>query len=313
MITAKNLSKIFGDIRAVDGVSFEISNGESVGLLGLNGSGKTTLLRIMSCLLTPSAGSMNVDGADVVHNSERVRSRIGYLPEEPPLYGEMTVRSFLEFVARLRKVADELVADRVTEALGKCQLSHVSNQVIETLSYGYRKRVGIAQAIVHKPPLVIFDEPIAGLDPAQIVEMRDLLRNLRGEHTIVVSSHILGEISQTCDRIFVMHQGRIQASGSEQELISKLDRYWSISMQVRADRDKIQAVLGGMQGIENVNWIGEPIDGVEKFEIATHSDLRAELSKTLVRANLDLLELTQKKDMLETVFLEVTGYKEEQT
>ncbi len=312
MITAKNLSKIFGDIRAVDEVSFEIASGESIGLLGLNGAGKTTLLRIMSCLLTPSAGGMSVDGADVVEDSEKVRPRIGYLPEDPPLYGEMSVRSFLEFVARLRKVPDENVMDRVSEAIGKCQLDQVSEQIIETLSYGYRKRVGIAQAIVHKPPLVILDEPIAGLDPAQIVEMRDLVRSLRGEHTIVVSSHILGEISQTCDRIFVIHKGRIQVSGSEQELMSQLKRNWSFSLQVRAERDKIQNVLSAIRGIVDTNWFGKPIDGTENLQITAQEDIRAEVARALVRADLDLLEMTQKKDMLESIFLEVTGQKEEQ-
>jgi ABC-2 type transport system ATP-binding protein len=309
MITTTNLIKDFGDLRAVDDVSFDIQQGECVGLLGLNGAGKTTLLRIIACLLTPTGGRMTVDGADVDTAPELIRRRIGYLPEEPPLYGEMTVQRFLTFVARLRQVPSDQVAYRVSEAARQCQLQGVLHQSIETLSYGYRKRVGIAQAIVHRPPLVILDEPIAGLDPAQIVEMRDMVRGLSGEHTVVLSSHILTEISQTCDRILVMHRGRIVASGTEDELSAGLRGEFRLAVQVRGEREAVRKALEGVEGISSFKVTGEK-DDVIVLEVRTGEDIRAELSRALVQGDLGLLELSRQADKLESIFLNLTGTEE---
>jgi ABC-2 type transport system ATP-binding protein len=305
MIIASELVKDYGELRAVDEVSFEIRQGECIGLLGLNGAGKTTLLRIMSCLLTPTSGSVKVDGADVTRESETVRKKIGFLPEEPPLYGEMTVGKFLEFAARLRGVPRTDVGGRVQDAARRCRVDEVIDQRIETLSYGYKKRVGIAQAVVHRPPLLILDEPIAGLDPAQIVDMRDLVHGLRGEHTVVLSSHILNEISQTCDRILVMQKGRVVASGSEEELSAGMGAGKRVNVRVRGKKDQVEDALKGVEGVKS--WELSETDGTVRALITSEKDRRAEISRVLVQAGLDLIEIGRPEGELESVFLKLTG------
>jgi ABC-2 type transport system ATP-binding protein len=222
MIEVDKLSKYFGERAAIRDLSFSIAKGEVVGFLGLNGAGKTTTLRILGCLLLPTSGTVRVDGLEVTHHPYEIRGQIGFLPDVPPLYPEMTVGSYLTFAARLRQVPARETAARVAEAEEKTALRDVHGEVISELSHGYRQRVGLAQAIVHKPALLILDEPSAGLDPAQIVEMRNLLRGLHGEHTVLISSHFLTEISQTCDRLLVIHNGDLVGQGSEGELASAM-------------------------------------------------------------------------------------------
>lgn len=311
MIVAQDLQKSFGDVHALDGVSFEIDKGECVGLLGLNGAGKTTLLRILGCLLTPTAGAVAVEGRDVTDSANFVRGLIGFLPEQPPLYDEMKVGAFLSFVSRIRGIPRSDAGGRVQDAARRCQLDKVLDERIETLSYGYRKRVGIAQAIVHNPPLVILDEPIAGLDPAQIVEMRELVRGLRGQHTVLISSHILTEISQTCDRILVMQHGRIVGSGSEEDLTAGLGKEQRLTALVRGEKNAVEQALAGLSGVGS-SGIDARADGTLELQIVTAEDIRAELSRTLVKAGLDLLELTRKSDQLETAFLRLTGDEEDE-
>lgn len=306
MIHATHLTKQYGETLAVDDMSFDIAGGECVGLLGLNGAGKTTLLRMMSCLLTPTSGNLTVDGADVTTDPEAVRPRIGFLPDVPPLYGEMTVREFLGFAARLRQVPTRDVFRRVGNAAEKCALEKVIDQRIDTLSYGYKKRVGIAQAIVHGPPLVILDEPIAGLDPAQIVGIRELVLGLRGDHTILVSSHILTEISQVCDRIFVMHDGRIAASGSEESLSGRLGEALALTIKIKGDQATAVSVVEAVPGVTACR-VADTADSVLTLEVSTDSDARARLSRAVIEANLELLELFGKRDQLESVFLSLTG------
>jgi ABC-2 type transport system ATP-binding protein len=309
MIKTNHLSKYFGSLRAVDDVSFEIVGGECIGLLGLNGAGKTTLLRMLTSQLAPTAGSATVDGLDVASGDLAVRRRLGFLPEVPPLYGEMRVSRFLDFAARLREVPAGEVAGRVEQAVERCQLQAVVDQRIATLSYGYKKRVGIAQAIVHQPPLVVLDEPIAGLDPAQIVEMRDLIRKLRGPHTVLLSSHILSEISQTCDRILVMHRGRIAAQGSEADLLGSLARKRRLQLRVDGDGERAAELLGGLDGVEAVE--PGPQDGRgAALLLTTSTDVRAAAARKVIEAGLGLLELSEQRDDLESVFLRLTGSRE---
>ncbi len=305
MIKAQNLIKDYGELRAVDDVSFTIAGGEIVGLLGLNGAGKTTLLRMLASLLTPTSGAVTIDGVEVEADGEAVRQRIGFLPEVPPLYGEMTVANFLGFVARLRKVPDDEAEGRVRETAERCQIGTVLHQRIDTLSFGFRKRVGIAQAVIHRPPLVILDEPIAGLDPAQIVEMRELVKQLKGTHTVVLSSHILAEISQTCDRIFVMHRGRIVAEGSESELGSQLNKKQSLKLQVRAAREAVTQIVKGFPGVENLTVTHEE-DGVVQLAVVSSSDIKEELSATIIKAGFGLRHLSSSEERLEEIFLSLT-------
>jgi len=311
MISVKNLTKDYGDTRAVDEVTFTIDPGECIGLLGLNGAGKTTLLRMLSCLLTPTAGEILVAGEDVVEDSLSVRGKIGFLPENPPLYPEMSVGRYLAFAARLRGVPAPSAEARVLEAARRCQVDHKLDQSIETLSYGFRKRVGIAQAIIHQPPLVILDEPIAGLDPKQIVEMRELVRSLRGAHTVVLSSHNLPEVSQTCDRILVMHHARIVDQGSGEDLADRVGRGRGLHVQVRGGRDAVHKVLEGAPGVNSVKFQDEA-DGAVTFELSCKSDVRAEVAKAVVTAGLGLLSLSKVELGLESVFLKLTRDKEGQ-
>jgi ABC-2 type transport system ATP-binding protein len=317
MIQVSKLSKYYGGKRALGPVSFEIDDGETVGFLGLNGAGKTTALRILACDLRPSAGAVSVGGIDAVSDPHEVRKRIGFLPESPPLYPEMTVTSYLEFAADLRRVARGDRTKLVGEALEVTDLTSVSEDPIGTLSHGYRQRVGLAQAIVHKPALVILDEPTRGLDPKQIVEMRKLIHGLKDRHTVLISSHILAEVSQTCDRLLVLGQGRILGAGTEAELAAHEGNVKLVSITVRVPpaasgepyrdgevdaKKKISSVLSRIDGVTEV---GEPQSRGDGWAVSLTStkDLRADISRAVVQAGLDLLKLDYARSELENTFL----------
>jgi len=313
MIEVVDLFKYYGERRAAGPLSFSIDRGEIVGLLGLNGAGKTTALRILACDLLPSSGKILVDGFDVVDQPHEVRRRIGYLPDTPPLYGEMTVHEYLVFAGRLRGVGDAAArraADSVEESV---QLTEVRDDLIASLSHGFRQRVGIAQAVVHKPQLLILDEPITGLDPAQIIEMRQLLRQLRSEHTIVLSSHILTEISETCDRILVLRAGEIVAAGTEADLSRNMIGAMQIELSVRVGTtvalERVRQLLMAAEGVTSVNMV-EPREvgpGVATFRVEADRDVRESLSRTLVEAKVGILEIVRNRRELESIFLRLTG------
>ncbi len=315
MIEVRDLFKFYGERRAVGPLSFEIKKGEIVGLLGLNGAGKTTALRVLSCDLIPSSGTVLVDGLDVVEQPREVRRRIGYLPDTPPLYGEMTVREFLVFAARLRGVAASEAEGRAKTAIASAQLDEVRDELVSSLSHGFRQRVGIAQAVVHAPRLLILDEPISGLDPVQIVEMRQLLRGLGGEHTIVLSSHILNEISETCDRLLVIGDGRIVASGTEDELSRSLLGAAYVELTVRAASEAgARELLAKIEGVREVELVPTD-DGGESiftFRLEADRDVREAVSKALVSAGMGLLELARRKHELEKIFLRLTASEEKE-
>ncbi len=224
MIEVIDLTRYYGAFAALDRVSFKIDRGEIIGLLGLNGAGKSTTLKILAGLLTPSEGTVKFDGVDITDNPDSVRSQIGFLPEDPPLYRDMTVTAFLSYIGRLKGMSASQVKERLPHVVQLAQLEGRENQVIGTLSHGFRKRVGIAQAVIHDPKLVILDEPISGLDPKQIVGMREVIRGLAKGRAVIVSSHILSEISQTADRVLVINDGRLAAEGTEAELAAKAGR-----------------------------------------------------------------------------------------
>ncbi|NLE88072.1 MAG: ABC transporter ATP-binding protein [Myxococcales bacterium] len=307
MIEVQELYKYYGEKRALGPVEASIEKGEVIGLLGLNGAGKTTTLRILACDLLPTSGTVTVGGCDVVKQPDEVRAKVGYLPDRPPLYDEMSVREFLVYAARLRRVARGDVQRKVDRALEQTELGRVRNQLIATLSHGYRQRVGIAQAIVHEPELVVLDEPISGLDPAQIVEMRRLVRSLRGERTVVVSSHILGEISETCDRILVIRDGRIVAAGTESELVAR-EQGQRVDVLVRgADaQERASALIAEVDPEAKIEPLPSAEPEVVAFRVVTSGDRRAELSRALVGAGLDLVGLSRSARDLESVFLELS-------
>ncbi len=307
MIVAEHVSKYYGAHAAVSDLSFTIEQGQVVGLLGLNGAGKTTTLRILSGLLVPTSGRVFIAGLDSAREPEAVRSRIGFLPETPPLYQEMRVGEFLTFVAHLRGMSQG-VDGAVAEALAATDLAAVADETISTLSHGYQRRIGIAQAIVHKPSLILLDEPTSGLDPVQVVHMRNLIRALHQKHTVLVSSHILSEIHQLCDRIFVLQQGRIAASGTEAELGQKVAGGIKVVLEVRARREQLLAAVGAAPGVVGTRVLGET-DGVIEAEVELSSDGRAELARAIVGANLGLLRIERRALELESIFLKLTGAK----
>jgi ABC-2 type transport system ATP-binding protein len=309
VIEINNLYKYYGERKAVGPLSFSIETGEIVGLLGLNGAGKTTTLRILACDLLPSSGSVKVDGLDVVDQPHEVRSRIGYLPDTPPLYGEMTVREYLVFAARLRGMSRADAEARVGVVEDATELGRVRHDVISSLSHGYRQRVGIAQAIVHRPRLLVLDEPISGLDPVQIVEMRELLRGLRGDHTIIISSHILSEISETCDRILVIREGQIGASGTEAELSTKLLRGVRAEITVTGDRARAIAIAREIEGVTEAKPVtaSEPGEGITTLQVEADRDVREVLCRALVNGGIGVLELRRNDRELESVFLRLAG------
>ncbi len=233
MVHLSNVTKYYGKKRALGPVSFEIERGDTVGFLGLNGVGKTTLLKILACGLRPSSGTVTIDGLDILDDPHEVRKRVGYLPELPPVYGDMTVGDYLNFAGRIRGLTPEAVARRIPEVEEYARIAEVHDMPTRNLSQGYRQRVGVAQAIIHDPDLLILDEPTHDLDPVQIMEMRGMIRALKDSHTILISSHILPEISQTCDRLLILNDGEIVASGTEAELGDTLLRSRGMVVTVR--------------------------------------------------------------------------------
>ena len=305
MIEVRQLTKYYGEHAAIRDLSFDIERGEVIGFLGLNGAGKTTTLKILGCLLLPTSGRVVVDGVDVIANPHEVRRKIGFLPDQPPLYGEMTVEAYLAFAARLRGVPAKDAAARVREAEEKTGLTDVHRELISSLSHGYRQRVGVAQALVHRPSLLILDEPTSGLDPVQIVEMRNLIRQLRGEHTLLISSHFLAEISQTCDRLLVIQAGEIVAQGTEQQLAAHLGGSGhEIEVTVKGTAARAQDTARGVLGVTRVELLREDA-GEVSLRVHASSDVRAQLARTLVLAGLDLLRVDRAASRLESVFIQL--------
>ncbi|HUJ59808.1 MAG TPA: ABC transporter ATP-binding protein [Kofleriaceae bacterium] len=311
MIRASNLSKFYGDKRALGPVTFEIKDGETVGFLGLNGAGKTTALRILACDLRPSSGTVEVGGVDAVADPYEVRKRIGFLPENPPLYGDMAVSDYLKFAGEIRGMTASELKRRLPEVIEIADLGDVAGDAIDTLSHGFRQRVGVAQAIIHQPKFLILDEPTRGLDPVQIVEMRNLIHDLKQNHTVLISSHILTEISQTCDRLLVLGRGRILGVGSEGELAKHEGEIRQITVTVRRPsgddpKGQVTKVLAGVDGITKVLEPYEQGGGLS-FALATAKDCRAEVSRAVVEAKLDLIKLDYARSELENTFIRLVG------
>jgi ABC-2 type transport system ATP-binding protein len=306
MIHVEGLTKYYGGHAAIRDLAFRIERGEVIGFLGLNGAGKTTTLKILGCVLLPTSGRAVIDGYDVVSHPHEVRQRIGFLPDTPPLYDEMLVGEFLAFVARLRGVPSREVSARVSEAEEKTGLRDVDDAPISSLSHGYRQRVGVAQALVHRPALLILDEPGSGLDPHQMVEMRALIRGLRGAHTVLVSSHLLSEISQTCDRLLVIKDGEIVAQGTEQELGQRLGGGGFIEVEVRGERERVLAALAGLGPVRVVS----ETEGVVTLRVDAPAELRPGVARAVVGAGLELLRLDRGAEKLESLFLRLTRGQE---
>jgi len=331
MIVSSQLTKFYGDRAAIKDLSFSIHTGEIVGFLGLNGAGKTTTLRIISCQLVPTAGTVTVEGLDVLEKSHEIRQKIGYLPEEPPLYQEMTVHSYLEFAARLKGVAASHLAERVRAVEDVTRLNSVRDQVIGTLSAGFKQRVGIAQAVVHKPSLIILDEPFTGLDPRQTKEMREMILAFRGDHTVLLSSHRLEQVERMCDRLIVLNQdGQLAFQGSEEEFVS-LASGSEISARVRGSVEDVSKAVETIDGIADHGTNKYSEDVVEVWihielgretwerrrpesspyrgshELERHNDVREALTAAFFEAGLGVREIRRSSTEIESVFVELTS------
>ena len=309
MITARGLTKFYGDKRAIEDLSFEIESGEIIGILGLNGAGKTTTLRILASLLLPSTGTVTIGGVDVVEHPHQIRKMVGFLPEESPLYREMTVEAFLTFSGELRGLTRAEARQRLEQVLDVTSIADVRGEVIDNLSFGFRKRVGIAQAIIHQPPVLILDEPITGLDPVQIVEMRQMIRGLGGKHTVLVSSHILPEISQTCDRLLVIQDGHLVGEGTEEQLTGQLGGAHRVKLLVRGDEAQTASALRGLEHVTEFQVVNRTEDQL-LLRVVTDADVREQIARALIKADVGLLHLGPAEAELESVFLQLTSQKE---
>ena len=307
MIQVENVTKRYGPTLAVSDLSFEVQRGEILGFLGPNGAGKTTTMRIITGYLPPTEGRVRVAGFDVAEDPLEVKKRIGYLPELPPVYPDMTVTEYLDFVGRIKGVARGDLKKRVDEVSEKTSVTDVRDRQIGKLSKAYRQRVGLAQALIHNPDVLILDEPTAGLDPKQIIETRELIKGLAGLHTVVLSTHILPEVSKTCQRVVVINAGRIAAVGTPDELIHRLQGYETVLVTAEGPRAEIK---GRLEAVTGVNLVEEH-EGTETrttFEVHAEKghDVRAELARAVVESQWNLLELKTSGLSLEDIFLKLT-------
>jgi len=308
MIEVRNLSKKFGNIVAVNGVSFTVNKGEVVGLLGPNGAGKTTTMRIVTCYLPATSGTALVGGFDVFENSLEVRKRVGYLPENAPLYLDMPVLDFLQFISAIRGIPKQETKSRIRKMVEVCGLESAINRDIGELSKGFRQRVGLAQSLIHDPEILILDEPTVGLDPTQIIEIRELIKEIGKEKTVILSSHILPEVSATCNRIIIIHKGEIVGSGTPDEMAQSSKKSEIIHITIKGPLEDIQRQLNGIPEVKEFK-VASSDDGVNSFEIK--SELGVDLSERLffmvVNNRWVLTELKKEIVNLEDIFLKLTN------
>jgi len=301
MIDVEGLSKSYGPRLAVDDISFHVEKGEIVGFLGPNGAGKTTTMRMLTGYLPPTEGRASIGGFDTFSQSLEARRRIGYLPETVPLYPEMAVADYLDFMAALRKVTNRRAA--VQRAMEATHVEDRARMNIGKLSKGYRQRVGLAQALVHDPDVLILDEPTIGLDPRQIIEVRELIKGLAGQHTILISTHILPEVEQVCSRVLIIHRGKLVAEDTPKNLGARLRGAERIGLQITGDGAKLQKALAAVPGVQSVQVVS---DGRYEIAVTPGQDIRAQLAETVVKGGWGLLELAPVGMSLEEIFLQLT-------
>ena len=315
MIEVQSLTKHYGPVTAIRDVSFSVAPGEIVGFLGPNGAGKSTTMRILSCFLPASDGTARVAGYDVFRESMEVRKRIGYLPENVPLYADMRVAPYLDFVAEVKGVARSARRAQVAEVMDRCLIADVQNRLIRNLSKGYRQRVGLAQALVSDPAVLILDEPTIGLDPAQIFEIRNLIKSLAGEHTVILSTHILPEVSMVCDAVVIINRGSIVAQGPIDRLVEQFFPTARVEVEVTAPRAAARDGMRSIPGVVNVEEREPAHDGVGRFvvESARGHDVRGEIFQMAAHQKWGLLELRRVGMTLEEVFMRIVAGEERDT
>jgi len=312
MIKVEGLTKRYARTVAVDNISFEVEKGQIVGFLGPNGAGKTTTMRVLTCFLPPTDGKATVAGFDVMEQPMEVKKRIGYLPETPPLYPEMEVVEYLQFAGKLKGISSREIRSRVEETMRRCAIADVSNKLISKLSKGYRQRVGLAQAIMHNPDVLILDEPTSGLDPKQIIETRELIRSLAGDHTIILSTHILSEVEHSCERVIIINRGKLAAIDSVANLTNRLRGSEAVAVELGASSGRpnptdVQHRLEQVAGVSRV-VMKDARNGQLAFEVESLQgrQIRSELARAVVNAGWELNELRAVGLSLEEIFLQLT-------
>ena len=308
MIEVSNLTKKYGDHIAVDHLSFRVEKGQIYGFLGPNGAGKSTTMNIITGYLAATEGTVTIDGKDVQKDPEEAKRAIGYLPELPPLYVDMTVREYLEFVAELKKVPKKEREQQISEVMEMTQITDMQQRLIRNLSKGYRQRVGLAQAILGYPEVIILDEPTVGLDPKQIIEIRDLIRKLGENHTVILSSHILSEVSAVCDHIMIIAHGKLVASDSPENLQKLMSGSMELNLEVKGSAAAVKSALQEISQIDRIEENTEASKNVAKLKVISkeNADIREQVFYALADAKLPILEMTHAEKSLEDIFLELT-------
>jgi len=313
LIEVEHLTRYFGDTIAVENVTFRVEKGEILGFLGPNAAGKTTTMRILTGFLPASRGTARVAGFDVFQNPIEVKKRIGYLPEIPPLYSEMTVYSYLDFIAKIKGIDSRDRASKIKSAIEKAGLDDRVHTIVKHLSKGYKQRLGIAQAIIHEPEVLILDEPTIGLDPKQIIEVRELIKSFAGNHTVILSTHILPEVSMTCQRVVIIDRGRVVAEDRPENLIAKLKGSEQVRVIIGGPEQRVIECLTGVQGVIGVNILAKFENETTAYSV--DSNLRVEVTKELanaiVKQGFDLFELKKAEMSLEEIFLRLTTQEAE--
>ena len=306
MVEVDNLTKYYGDFPAIENISFTVNRGEILGFLGPNGAGKTTAMRVLTGFMPPTSGSVRIAGFDVVDNSLEVRRHIGYLPETVPLYTEMSVEDYLDFMGRIRGMSKQWRKRRISDVIGMCRLEEYQSSLIGKLSKGFRQRVGIAQAVLHEPEVLIMDEPTIGIDPIQVVETRNLIKSFGGDHTVILSTHILPEVSMVCERVIIIHEGQVVAIDRPDNLSERLRGTERIEVDIRGPATEVMALLRDIPGVQEVTRTDR--QGVASYDIETISgaDLREQISNLVYQRGWGLLRLQPIQMSLEEIFLRLT-------
>jgi len=306
MLEVKDLNKKFGEVHAVKNLSFEVNKGEILGFLGPNGAGKTTTMRIITCFIPASSGTVKVNGLDTVDQDLEVRKKIGYLPESTPLYNDMLVKEYLQFTGEIRGLRGGKLSSRIDDMFQVCGLTKMAGRQIGNLSKGYRQRVGLAQAMLHDPQLLILDEPTSGLDPNQIIEIRQLIKNMGKEKTVIYCSHILSEVSATCNHILIINQGAIVAAGTAEELTAKMNKENRYVLRLKADKASVESKLKAIEGVNRVQAVqsGEWVDAVAIAK--DNQDIGEKIYKCVFENGWSLAELKRESASLEDVFTQLT-------
>jgi ABC-2 type transport system ATP-binding protein len=312
VLEVKQVSKMFANSRGVEHIDFSMSRGEIVGFLGPNGAGKTTTMRMITGYLNPTVGNIVIDGLSMADHPTKARRKIGYLPETPPLYPEMSVNAYLKFVADLRDIPTKEQKRRIGEVVEKLGLEGREKQIIRSLSKGYKQRLGLAQAILHNPDLLILDEPTSGLDPKQIIEIRQLIRELGEEHTVLLSTHILPEVNAICNRVLIINQGKIVLDDKPDQIANSMGETFEVSLEVKGPRDIIMDALSGIELVGSVKEIGDQLNYIEsptvKLQVIAkdRTDIRETLFFQMAKLGYPILEMKKESLSLEDVFLKLT-------